>query len=50
MAVFQLDLYVRARAHWPNAAQTELNVVVVIIGDVVAKVVALLRINRQYFK
>ncbi len=32
-----------AHAHWPNVGQTDLNVVVVIIGVVVAKVVALLR-------
>ena len=39
-----------AHAHWPNVAQTELNVVVVIIGVVVAKVVAVLRKYRQLLK
>ena len=45
-----LDLYVRARAHWPNVTQTDLNVVVVIIGVVVAKVVAVLRTYRRFLK
>ena len=45
-----LDLYVRARAHWPNVAQTDLNVVVVIIGVVVAKVVVVLRKYRRFLK
>ena len=43
-----LDMYVRAHAHWPNVAQTDLNVVVIIIGVVVAKVVAVLRKYRQF--
>ena len=38
-----LDLYVRARAHWPNVAQIDLTVVVVIVGVVVAVIVDMLR-------
>ena len=38
----------RARAHWPNVAQTDLNVVVVIIGVVVAVVVDVLQRNREF--
>ena len=40
----------RAHAHWPNVAQTDLNVVVVIIDVVVAKVVAVLRKYRRFLK
>ena len=45
-----LDLYVHAHARWPNVTQTDLNVVVVIIGVVVAKVVAVLRKYRRFLK
>ena len=38
-----LDLYVRARARWPNVAQIGLTVVVVIVVVVVAVIVDLLR-------
>ena len=38
-----LDLYVRACAHWPNVAQIDLTVVVVIVGVVVAVIVDMLR-------
>ena len=38
-----LDLYVRARAHWPNVAQIDLTVVVVIVVVVVAVIVDMLR-------
>ena len=40
----------RARAHWPNIAQTALNVVVVIIEVVVAEVFAVMRRYRGFFK
>ena len=33
----------RARAHWPNVAQIDLTVVVVIVGVVVAVIVDMLR-------
>ena len=33
----------RARAHWPNVAQIDLTVVVVIVGFVVAVIVDMLR-------
>ena len=36
-------MYVRARAHWPNVAQIDLTVVVVIVGVVVAVIVDMLR-------
>ena len=39
-------MYVRARAHWPNVAQIDLTVVVVIVGVVVAVIVDML---RRYF-
>ena len=45
-----LDLFVRARAHWLNVAQTDLNVVVVIIGVIVAHVVAVLQKYRRFLK
>ena len=38
-----LNLYVRARARWPNVAQIVLTVVVVIVVVVVALIVHLLR-------
>ena len=38
-----LDLYVRARARWPNVAQIGLTVVVIIVVVVVAVIVDLLR-------
>ena len=42
-------MYVRAHAHWPNDAQTDLIVVVVIIGVlVVAVVVDVLRRNWEF--
>ena len=43
-----LDMYVRAHAHWPNVAQIDLIVVVVIIGVVVAVVVDVLRRNWEF--
>ena len=38
-----LDLYVRARAHWPNVAQIDLTVFVVIAIVVVAVIVDMLQ-------
>ena len=44
-----LDLYVRARAHWPNVTQTDLNVVVVIIGVLLQKMLMCCG-NRRFLK